>query len=132
VAHTTNGAATVPPAWQWFLVSGSLYYLHLSQSAGAHYRVTKTVLKATTYVTGTWCVVDLAAVLSASNMSWLYDGSDRHHWSNSEKNGMWRDSNNLQYTRNKINNLFEDMTVASALGTCFYEGWTKGGVSKLG
>ena len=79
-----KGRQLVPEAWQWFLVSGSLYYFRRRQSAGAHFRITKTVLKATTYVTGTWCVVDLAAVLGASNMSSIYDGSDGAHWSSSE------------------------------------------------
>jgi len=45
---------------------------------------------------------------------------------------MWRNTSNLTYTRRRINAIFEDMMLASALGACFYEGWTKGGVSKLG
>jgi len=71
---THGGQLTaLPEAWQFFIVSGTLYYLRLGQSGG-HFRFTKTVLKATTYVTGTWCVVDLLAVLGASNMNWIYDG----------------------------------------------------------
>ena len=121
--RTGSGEAAVPQAWQWFLVSGTLYYLRHRQSAGALFRITKTVLKATTYVTGSWCVVDLAAVLGASNMSWLYDGSDGVMWSSSEQNGMWRESYNLQHTRTRINNLFKDLTVLSAVGACCYESW---------
>jgi len=75
-------AAAVPEAWKWFIVFGSLYQFRLRQDG--QFRITKTVLKATTYVTGTWCVVDLAAVLGASNMSSIYDGSDGAHWSSSE------------------------------------------------
>ena len=122
-----KGRQLVPDAWQWFLVSGSLYYFRRRQSAGAHFRITKTVLKATTYVTGTWCVVDLAAVLGASNMSWLYDAT------NSKDHGMWRDSYNLLRTRHRINNFFADMTVVSGVGACFYETWLQGGrISKVG
>jgi hypothetical protein len=128
---TTQGksdAATVPKAWQWFLVSGGLYYFRLRQSAGGHFRITKTVLKATTYVTGTWCVVDLAAVLGASNMSWLYDETSADPFG-----GKWRDSYNLLRTRRLINNFFAEMTVVSGVGACFYETWLQGGrISKVG
>jgi len=129
---TTNDSATVPLAWRWLLVSGGLYYFRLRQRAGAHYRVTKTALKYTTYVTGAWCVVDLAAVLSADNMSSFYDGSDGANWSSSERNGMWRNSHNLTHTRRRINNAFEDLTALSALTAGFYEHFTKGGFWKLG
>jgi len=101
-----TGLSAVPETWQFFLVSGTLYYLRLRQSAGGHFCVTKTVLKATTYVTGTWCVVDLLAVLGASNMTWFYDGKmDASAWwtwggglpSNGVE-GEWRDSYNLRKT----------------------------------
>ena len=127
-SNTTNDAATVPLAWRWFLVSGGLYYFRLGQKGRAHYRVTKTALKWTTYVTGAWCVVDLVAVLSADNMTWYY-GED---WSGSEKNGWWRNSNNLTHTRHRINNRFKDLTVVSALTAGVYEKYTKGGFWKLG
>ena len=56
---TTQGkSAGVPEAWKWFIVFGSLYQFRLRQDG--QFRITKTVLKATTYATGTWCVVDLA------------------------------------------------------------------------
>ena len=77
-----ESSAGVPEAWKWFIVLGSLYQFRLRQNG--QFRITKTVLKATTYVSGTWCVVDLAAVLGASNMSSIYDGSDGAHWSSSE------------------------------------------------
>jgi len=142
MTSAATGQAGVPQALQWFLVSGTLYYLRFRQSAGAHFRITKTVLKATTYVTGTWCVVDLAATLGASNMSWFYDDEGgRSPWkswggggpSNGMGEGEWRDSYNLRKTRTRINWLFEELTVVSGVGAFCYEGWLQGGrVSKLG
>ena len=125
---TTQGksSAGVPEAWKWFIVFGSLYQFRLRQNG--QFRITKTVLKATTYVTGTWCVVDLAAVLGASNMSWLYDETSADPFG-----GKWRDSYNLLRTRRLINNFFAEMTVVSGVGACFYETWLQGGrISKVG
>ena len=118
-----KGRQLVPEAWQWFLVSGTLYYFRLRQSADAHFRITKTVLKATTYVSGTWCVVDLAAVLGASNMTWFY--GPQTEWPS--------DSYKLRTTRRVINNVFRDLTVVSGVGAGFYETWLQGGrISKVG